>query len=113
MIVVLGDLLLDLSLRITSFPVQAEDMQLLEGLELGPGGASNVAIVAARLGLDVGSAGEIGADLFGRILLDGLHRERIDTTLVHVSPDGRTPVAGVLVDSAGEPAYLGFRKSVV
>jgi sugar/nucleoside kinase (ribokinase family) len=101
-------LLLDLSLRIAGFPVRAEDMQLLEGLDLGPGGAANVAIVAARLGLDVGCMGELGDDLFGRVLLDGLRQEAIDTALVHVNPAGRTPVAGVLVDAAGEPAYLGF-----
>lgn len=83
-------------------------MQLLEGLDLGPGGAANVAIVAARLGLDVGSLGEIGDDLFGRVLLDGLRQEAIDTARVHVNQSGRTPVAGVLVDAAGEPAYLGF-----
>jgi sugar/nucleoside kinase (ribokinase family) len=107
-IFVLGDLLLDLSLRIASFPVRAEDMQLLEGLDLGPGGAANVAIGASRLGLDVGCMGEIGDDLFGRVLLDGLRQEAIDTARVHINPAGRTPVAGVLVDSAGEPAYLGF-----
>jgi len=108
LILILGDLLVDLSLRIAGFPVRAEEMQLLEGLDLGPGGAANVAIVAARLGLDVGCMGEIGGDLFGRVLLDGLRQEAIDTARVHVNPAGRTPVAGVLVDAAGEPAYLGF-----
>jgi sugar/nucleoside kinase (ribokinase family) len=83
-------------------------MQLLEALDLGPGGAANVAIVAARLGLDVGCLGEIGDDWFGRVLLDGLRREAIDTSLVQVTPTGRTPAAGVLTDAAGEPAYLGF-----
>ena len=99
---------MDLSLRIAQFPVRAEDMQLLEGLDLGPGGAANVAIVAARLGLEVGCMGEIGDDLFGKVLLDGLRREAIDTTLVQVTLSGRTPVAGVLTDALGEPAYLGF-----
>jgi len=98
----------DLSLRIAQFPVRAEDMQLLEGLDLGPGGAANVAIVAARLGLEVGCMGEIGDDLFGKVLLDGLRREAIDTALVQVTLSGRTPVAGVLTDALGEPAYLGF-----
>ena len=99
---------MDLSLRIAQFPVRAEDMQLLEGLDLGPGGAANVAIVAARLGMEVGCMGEIGDDLFGKVLLDGLRREAIDTALVQVTLSGRTPVAGVLTDALGEPAYLGF-----
>jgi ribokinase len=107
-IVVLGDLLLDLSLRIAAFPVHAEDMQLVEAIELGPGGATNVAIVASRLGLHVGCMGEVGDDLFGRVLLEDLRQEAIDATLVHVNLAGRTPVAGVLVDPLGEPAYLGY-----
>ncbi len=108
MIVILGDLLLDLSLRIPAFPVKAEDMQLLEAVELGPGGAANVAIVCARLGLDVAGAGEIGDDGLGRILLEGLRQERIDTGCIQVTAGGATPVAGVLVDARGEPAYLGY-----
>lgn len=108
MILVLGDLLLDLSLRIASFPVRAEAMQPLADIDLGPGGATNVAIVASRLGLEVGYLGEIGDDRFGRLLLDGLQLEGVDTARVLVTPGGRTPVAGVLVDAAGEPAYLGF-----
>ncbi len=62
MILVLGDLLADLSLRIDAFPVQAGGMQRVSYFELGPGGAANTAIAAARLGLSVGHLGEIGDD---------------------------------------------------
>ena len=47
MILILGDLLADLSLRIESFPVQAGGMQRVSYFELGPGGAANTAIAAA------------------------------------------------------------------
>jgi sugar/nucleoside kinase (ribokinase family) len=108
MILVLGDLLLDLSLRIPSFPIIAEAMFPLEHLELGPGGASNVAITAARLGLEVGCMGEIGDDRFGHLLLEGLRRERVHTSTIQMTPGGATPVACCLVDQAAEPAYLGY-----
>jgi ribokinase len=109
MVIVLGDLIVDLSLHIPSFPVQAKDLQPVTYLDLGPGGAGNVAIVAARFGLSVACLGEIGDDRFGALLLDGLRRESIDVGDVVVNPAGRTPVAGVLVDRAAEPAYLGYR----
>jgi len=108
MIIVLGDLLADLSLRIESFPVQAGGMQRVSYFELGPGGAANTAIAAARLGLSVGHLGEIGDDRAGRWILDDLKAEGIDVGGVITSPQATTPVAGVIVDTHGEPAYLGY-----
>jgi 5-dehydro-2-deoxygluconokinase len=108
MIIILGDLIADFSLRIQSFPVIAGSMQRVEYLELGPGGATNVAIAAARLGLPVGCLGEVGGDRFGAIVLQGLQAENVDVSGIHVLPGGETPVAGVVVDAQGEPAYLGY-----
>jgi sugar/nucleoside kinase (ribokinase family) len=108
MIVVLGDLIADLALRIPSFPIQATQLQQVEYLEIGPGGAANVAIMAARLGLSVACLGEVGTDRFGEILLEGLRAEGIDTAGVLARRESETPVAGVIVDRAGEPAYLGY-----
>jgi len=108
MVIVLGDLLMDYSLRLPNMRTQPEDLHGVTYLELGPGGAANVAIMAARLGLNVFCMGEVGDDLFGRILRDSLLQEDIDTTLIRVTPSARTPVATVLVDERGEPAYLGY-----
>lgn len=108
MVVVLGDLIIDLNLHISAFPIQAEDLKPVTYLDIGPGGASNVAIVAAHLGLPVTSLGEIGNDPFGQLLLGGLQQEGIETSHILVSPGVRTPVVGVLVDEAAEPAYLGY-----
>ncbi len=112
MIIVLGDLIADLSLHIPHFPVQAGDIQRATYLEIGPGGATNVAITAARLGLRVGCLGEIGSDRFGRVVLEGLEREGIDISGVRITPGAETPVAGVVVDGQGEPAYLGYGGSL-
>ena len=108
MLIVLGDLIIDLSLRIPSFPVQAQDLTPVTYLDLGPGGATNIAIVAARFGLPVTCLGEIGDDRFGALLLAGLRQEGIDVAHIVVNPEARTPVAGVIVDESGEPAYLGY-----
>jgi sugar/nucleoside kinase (ribokinase family) len=108
MILILGDLLADLSLRIESFPVQAGGMQRVSYFELGPGGAANTAIAAVRLGLDVGQLGEIGDDRAGRWILEDLKAESIDVSGVIAGGQSTTPVAGVIVDAHGEPAYLGY-----
>jgi sugar/nucleoside kinase (ribokinase family) len=109
MITILGDLIADFNLRIASFPVQAGALIRADYLSLGPGGASNVAIVAARLGLSVACLGEVGEDRFGQLVVDGLAHEGIDTDLIRRTNASETPVAAVIVDSQGEPAYLGYR----
>jgi ribokinase len=107
LIVVLADLLVDISMKFPLFPVEAGDLQRLSHVEIGPGGANNIAIMAARLGLPVKCLGEVGDDAFGEIVLSGLQQEGIETQDVFVSEGVHTPVAVVLVDEQAEPAYLG------
>lgn len=108
MVIVIGDLIADISMRIPTFPILAGALQRVEYLAVGPGGSSNVAITAARLGLAVSVLGEVGDDRFGEIVLEGLEAEAVDISRVTITPGGETPVAGVLVDTSGEPAYLGY-----
>ncbi|MEW6568244.1 MAG: carbohydrate kinase family protein [Chloroflexota bacterium] len=114
MLTVLGDLIADFNLRIPSFPIARGSLLRVAHLDLGPGGATNVAITAARLGLPVTCLGEVGDDRFGAIVLEGLRAEGIDVSGVIVTRGGETPLAGVIVDQTGEPAYLGYpgRQSV-
>jgi sugar/nucleoside kinase (ribokinase family) len=108
MLIVLGSLLVDYSLRFPDIRAPLKDLHRVTDLELGPGGATNVAITAARLGLNVSCLGEVGDDLFGSLLIDSLTSEGIDPTGIQVTAGARTPVAHVLVDKRGEPTYLGY-----
>jgi sugar/nucleoside kinase (ribokinase family) len=108
MVIILGDILADYAIRVEELAIQPKDLQRVSYLALGPGGACNVAIMAAHLGLNVAALGEVGRDLFGEIVLEGLAAEGVDVSGVIVTPNARTPVANVLVDERGEPAYLGF-----
>jgi len=112
MVIILGDILADYAIRVEQLEIQPKDLHRVSYLALGPGGACNVAIMASHLGLSVTTLGEVGRDLFGEIVLEGLASEGIDTSLVIVTPEARTPVANVLVDERGEPAYLGFPGSL-
>ncbi len=112
MVIVLGDILADYAIRVENLHIEPKDLQRVSYLALGPGGACNVAIMAAHLGLPVSALGEVGRDLFGEIVLEGLAAEGVDVSRVIVSEGARTPVANVLVDEQGEPAYLGFPGSL-
>ena len=112
MVIILGDILADYAIRVEQLEIQPKDLQRVSYLALGPGGACNVAIMAAHLGLSVAALGEVGRDLFGEIVLEGLAAEGVDVSGVIITPDARTPVANVLVDERGEPAYLGFPGSL-
>jgi sugar/nucleoside kinase (ribokinase family) len=105
---VLGDLIADISMRLEHFPVKAKDIHRLSYMEVGPGGACNVAIMAARFGLHVGALGEVGDDGFGLVVREGLKREGVSVAHLKVTPDADTPVAGVVVDRSSEPGYLGY-----
>lgn len=112
MIRTLGDLIVDINMRLPHFPVDAQDIQRLTHIDMGPGGACNVAIMAARFGLEVGALGEVGDDLFGQVVRGGLDREGVQLDGLITTPGGQTPVATVLIDEAGEPAYLGHPGSL-
>jgi sugar/nucleoside kinase (ribokinase family) len=112
MVIILGDILADYAIRVEQLEIKPKDLQRVSYLALGPGGACNVAIMAAHLGLAVSALGEVGGDLFGEIVLEGLKAEGVDVSRVIVSSQALTPVANVLVDEQGEPAYLGFPGSL-
>lgn len=109
---ILGDLIADIGMRLPKFPVQARDIHRLSYMEVGPGGACNVAIMASRFGVDVGALGEVGDDGFGLVVREGLRREGVDVANLIVTKEADTPVAGVVVDQASEPGYLGYPGSL-
>lgn len=108
MITVLGDLLADYSMRLPFLCIEPQDLHRVSYLALGPGGAANVAIMAAHLGLDVYCLGEVGEDRFGQIVRTGLATEGVNIDHLVANAGTRTPVATVLVDERSEPAYLGY-----
>lgn len=112
MVIILGDILADYAIRVEKLEIEPKDLQRVSYLALGPGGACNVAIMAAHLGLAVRALGEVGDDMFGEIVLEGLAAEGVDVSGVIATAGAQTPVANVLVDERGEPAYLGFPGSL-
>jgi len=112
MLVVLCDLITDINMHIPGFPIHPGSVHRLTYLDLGPGGAANIAIMGARFKLPVTCLGQIGDDIFGQILLDGLIQESVDTSSILIEGGASTPMAGVIVDPQAEPAYLGIARGL-
>jgi sugar/nucleoside kinase (ribokinase family) len=113
LITILCDVLADIGFYVEAFPITAESMARSRELHITSGGATNVAITAARLGLVVQVLGEVGDDAIGDIVLRELEKEGIDATGIVRSHGATTPVAGVVVDHLGEAGYIGYPGTLV
>lgn len=86
--------------------LSAADKVSSKGFSLTFGGnAANVAVGASRLGLKVGVYTHVGADLFGKEILENFKKEKVDTSLVEVDKDQVTNV-NVIISFAGERTIL-------
>jgi fructokinase len=76
-----------------------------------PGGApANVAVAAARLGVESGFIGRVGDDLFGDFILSALTASSVDTSaILRESPPTRTTLAFVEVSEDGERDFTFYR----
>ena len=74
-----------------------------------PGGApANVAVAAALLGVNSALLGKVGDDEFGRFLLDRLAHYGVSTRCTGVSETGKTALAFVSLDQAGERQFAFY-----
>jgi sugar/nucleoside kinase (ribokinase family) len=81
--------------------------QLVEEIRITPAGtAAGTAVTLAKLGATVRSAGAIGTDALGDVLLDLLGRHGIDTTLLVRRPDVQTSASVLPIRPDGSrPAF--------
>ncbi len=104
----IGDLVTDVMLAIPRLPVQAEENQIVQSVQLEPGGAGNFLIAGARLGLRMAALGVVGADdPFGAAALNALLYEGVDVHRVVRQRGGTTTIVFVLADERAEHVFLG------
>ncbi|MDQ1301096.1 MAG: PfkB protein [Chloroflexota bacterium] len=107
MIVVLGDIAVDITSRLRMPLVRGSDAPA--EVRVTPGGSgANVAVWLARLGQPVTFIGRVGDDLFGRWLAEDLRREGVTPALV-VDGQRGTGVIQVLVEPDGERTMIPDR----
>ncbi|MBI3961011.1 MAG: hypothetical protein HY328_19535 [Chloroflexi bacterium] len=105
-VLAIGDLVVDFVVEIDHFPVEAGRFQIDHGHVLEPGGACNLLIAAARIGLKSAALSRVGDDLHGHFLLDVLVQDGVDVSAVEVSSEKRTVVVLTLV-AGGQHTFIG------
>jgi sugar/nucleoside kinase (ribokinase family) len=114
-VITLGVHVVDVLVRPVEAIPEGQGGQLVEEIRITPAGsAGGTAITLAKLGADVSSAGAIGSDALGRVLVDLLARFGVDTSLLvtrqgvqtsasvlPIRPDGSRPAFHVIGANAG------------
>ena len=101
----IGELLID-------FVSTTPDVTLAEapGFVKAPGGApANVAVGLAKLGIDAGFIGKVGADAFGDFLRETLQQNSVDTSYLVSGAASRTTLAFVATRSDGMKDITFYR----
>ena len=76
-----------------------------------PGGApANVAVAAAKLGIETGFVGCVGDDAYGRLLRDTLIRFGVSVDGLQMTKRANTTLAIVTVDGKGERSFSFYRR---
>jgi ribokinase len=82
----------------------------LEGVTFSTGGgATNGAVTFARQGLHSMYMGKIGHDVAGRAIIDDLHNDGVDTTLVGYSKEYGSGYSCILLAPSGERTIMAYR----
>lgn len=106
-ILVVGSLNMDQVIRVPHLPALGETMLGAGSLKLVPGGkGANQAVAMTRLGASVMMAGRIGTDPFGEQLLQALHQDNIDTSLISVDQTETSGVAFIFLSPDGDNAIV-------
>ena len=101
-ILVAGSFNMDLTASCTRAPESGETV-IGKKFRTAPGGKGfNQAVQCARLGADVTMVGKVGADDFGKALLEAAKGEGIDISHVLVDPDEATGIAIITLEETEE-----------
>lgn len=103
-LLVLGDFAWDVLIRTNSELLPGGDT--FGEVMLAPGGtAANVAVWAARCGLNTGFVGKVGRDRFGQLAAENLRQERVEAHLIQTE-EHRTAAVAVWIDHQGERSMV-------
>jgi sulfofructose kinase len=107
-IVCVGSSVLDYVFKLDTLPRQAEKYRA-KGLDVvGGGTAANAAVAIARLGGQAYLASRIGQDVAGRVLVQDLHKEEVNTRYIKRFENVNTSISSVYIDAQGERQIVSF-----
>lgn len=107
-VLVVGVAVLDFVFYVDAFPQGGAKHRARDAAMVGGGCAANAAVAIARLGGEALLLTRLGGDRIGRMILDDLTGEGIDTSLSDTS-GARSSYSSILIDSAGERQIMNYR----
>ncbi len=108
-VIVVGGAVMDATFRTKMLP-ERETSREAHDFFLSPGGKGlTQAIAAVRLGLDVSLLAAVADDRFGQEIVEYLRREGVDTSMLKVVSDARTPFTGVIEFELGDSIAVNWR----
>ncbi|MBX0330673.1 carbohydrate kinase family protein [Oscillochloris sp. ZM17-4] len=108
-VAVLGDINVDLSFALSSFPREGDDTQAT-ALHWGSGGSGlNIAVALANLGARAHLIGRVGGDPAAAVALRVAQRAGVDLSSLQTDPEVSTGLCGVMVSPGGQRSFLSFR----
>jgi len=103
-VVGVGALNLDKLFKVNMIAKKEEEASVLDFKESGGGSAANTVVGLARMELKTGFIGKVAADSEGKLLLDELIKEGVDTNGITVSKAGRSGTVMGYIDPKGDRA---------
>jgi ribokinase len=108
-VLVVGGAVMDATFRTKSLPARETSREAHDFL-LSPGGKGlTQAIAAVRLGLEVSLLAAVADDRFGKEIVEYLRREGVDTSMLKMVSDARTPFTGVIEFELGDSIAVNWR----
>ncbi|MFC5264644.1 PfkB family carbohydrate kinase [Kribbella qitaiheensis] len=111
-VIVVGGAVMDATFRTKTLP-QSETSSEAYGFDLSPGGKGvSQAVAAARLGLDVSLVAAVADDRFGQEIVHYLRDEGVNTSLLKVVRQARTPFTGIIEMELGDSIAVNWRNQM-
>ncbi len=108
-VIVVGGAVMDATFRTKVLP-ERETSREAHDFFLSPGGKGlTQAVAAVRLGLDVSLLAAVSDDRFGQEIVEYLRHEGVDTSMLKVVSDTRTPFTGVIEFELGDSIAVNWR----
>lgn len=108
-VIVVGAAVMDATFQTKVLP-ELETSNEAFDFNLSPGGKGlTQAVAAARLGLDVSLLAAVADDRFGQEIVEYLQHEGVDTSMLKVVSDARTPFTGVIAFELGDCIAINWR----
>ena len=99
-----GALNVDKLYKVNMIAREGEESFVIDFKEASGGSAANTIAGLARLGLRTGFIGKVAEDREGELLLSDFRKEKVDTSGIVVSKEGRSGVVMGYIDEKGERA---------